>query len=122
MKNEFKYKFEKVIVQGENIQDDYDVISFENGGSINFSEKIDYNDDMKVSELYAIIDIIYKGKTLALPPKKLADGVVITSEFINAGSMYDYSTFAKEEGFESSSNKAMKKARLKNKQLKERYL
>ncbi len=115
--NEFKYKFEKVIVQGENIQDDYDVISFENGGSINFSEKIDYNDDMKVSELYAVIDVIYKGKTLALPVKKLADGVITTSEFMNAGSMFDYSIFAKKEGSESSSNKAMKKARLKNKQL-----
>ncbi|MDA3944415.1 MAG: hypothetical protein PF694_12845 [Bacteroidetes bacterium] len=88
--------FEPINFKGESVSGDGTLISYQNGGSFTYTEKIPYNPDMKVSEL-VVAPLIYNYKTAIYPTReqvmenvgyemvderKLADGVIYTSKRI----------------------------------------
>jgi tetratricopeptide (TPR) repeat protein len=75
--------FESVKVQGENVQDNFKVISYA-GGNFTYTSKVPFNEDMKVSDLVLRITATRKGTSLDFDPNKLADGVIATSTLVNA--------------------------------------
>ena len=116
--NDREFSFKEHFVQGEEAEDSYDLISYEMGGTITYTDKIAYDPDMKVSELFLATDISYKGgEEEELDAVKIADGVITTSDLVNAGSMFDYALFVENEGSSASSSEAMKKAKISNKKL-----
>jgi hypothetical protein len=75
-------EFESVSVQGEKVEANNRVISFNSGGSISYNDAVEYNDEMRVSELYVNITASQGAKSVDFDPIKIADGVVATSELI----------------------------------------
>jgi tetratricopeptide (TPR) repeat protein len=75
--------FESVKVQGENVQDNFKVISYA-GGNFSYTSKVPFTEDMKVSDLVLRITATRKGTSLDFDPNKLADGVIATSTLVNA--------------------------------------
>lgn len=71
-------EFEPVTLQGENIEANNEVIKF-SGDNFTYSAKIAFKEEMKVSELIFKSTASMKGKSVALPDVKLADGVIATS-------------------------------------------
>ncbi len=74
-------EFEKITVQGENVQDNHRVIS-RSGGSFNYDSRIDYTDALKRSELFLRVSATRRNNTEEFEPVKLADGVIATSTLI----------------------------------------
>lgn len=75
--------FESVKVQGENVQDNFKVISYA-GGNFSYTGKVPFTDEMRVSDLVLRITATRKGTSLEFDPMKLADGVIATSTLVNA--------------------------------------
>ncbi|MBZ0242114.1 MAG: hypothetical protein K8F24_02755, partial [Bacteroidales bacterium] len=88
--------FEPINFKGESVSGDGTLISYQNGGSFTYTEKVPYNENMKVSEL-VVAPLIYNYKTEIYPSResvmentghemvderKLADGVIYTSKRI----------------------------------------
>ncbi|MBL7111279.1 MAG: hypothetical protein ISS19_04995, partial [Bacteroidales bacterium] len=65
-------------LQGEAVEDNYKVISFTTGGSFKYETTFDYADDMMKSELFVKGDATVGSKKVALPPVKIADGIITT--------------------------------------------
>ena len=74
----------KITLQGENVKDNFQVIKLD-GGSFNYADKTAYKEDMRVSEFEVRIKATVGNKTQEFEPYKLADGVVSTSQLIQAG-------------------------------------
>ncbi|MDX2415677.1 MAG: hypothetical protein QNK33_10850, partial [Bacteroidales bacterium] len=70
--------FKSVNVQGENVQENNEVIRY-TGGNFTYTDKVDYVDGMMVSDLVLKVKATRKGQSLDFDPVKLADGVVATS-------------------------------------------
>ncbi|MCA1757562.1 MAG: tetratricopeptide repeat protein [Bacteroidales bacterium] len=75
--------FESVKVQGEKVQDNFKVISYE-GGNFSYSGTVPFKDEMRVSDLVLRITATRKGTSLDFDAKKLADGVIATSTLVDA--------------------------------------
>jgi hypothetical protein len=74
--------FEKVqVLQGESVQDNNKVISY-NGGDFTYTSTIPYKEDMKVSELVLRAKATRGTQSLDFDPVKLADGVIATSTLV----------------------------------------
>ena len=74
--------FEKVqVVQGESVQANNQVISY-NGGNFTYTSTIPYKDAMKVSELMLQVKAKRGTKSVDFDPVKLADGVIATSTLV----------------------------------------
>jgi len=70
--------FDVVKVQGENVQENNEVIKY-TGGNFSYSSKVDYSEEMMVSDLVLRVKATRKGQSLDFDPVKLADGVIATS-------------------------------------------
>ncbi len=70
--------FDAVKVQGENVQENNEVIRY-TGGNFSYTSKVDYVEDMMVSDLILRVKAERKGQALDFDPIKLADGVIATS-------------------------------------------
>jgi Tfp pilus assembly protein PilF len=64
------------LLQGENVKDNNQVISYENGGSYEQEVEFPYSDQLRMAKLELRVKILYKGKTIPFDqPYKLADGI-----------------------------------------------
>jgi tetratricopeptide (TPR) repeat protein len=80
---ESNFKQVDVSVQGESVQANNPVITF-NGGNFKYSSSVPYKDAMKVSELMLRVKAVRGAKSIDFDPVKLADGVIATSTLVNA--------------------------------------
>jgi tetratricopeptide (TPR) repeat protein len=65
-------------LQGEAVEDNYKVISFTSGGSLDYSDEIDFTEAMMRSELMVRGTATVKTKSVDLPAVKIADGIIST--------------------------------------------
>lgn len=79
------YKVQKL--QGEKVEDNNSVISYTDGGSFSYTDKIPYNKGMRISDLEIRVSGYKAGhpeKKLDFDPKKIADGVIATPGLVQA--------------------------------------
>jgi tetratricopeptide (TPR) repeat protein len=74
--------FKEVKVQGESVQENNQVITY-NGGNFKYTASVPYKDDMRVSQLMLRAKAVRGTKSLDFDPVKLADGVIATSTLVN---------------------------------------
>ncbi len=74
--------FNPVAVQGENVEANNKVISYNNGGSVNYKNSVAFDKAMSKSELYVKITATQGKKSVDFEPVKIADGVLATSELV----------------------------------------
>lgn len=72
------------VYQGENVAGNGIVINKKNGGNVTIKSEFDYVPEMNKSELYLRFKANIKGKAIALPEVKVADGVSSTAAFASA--------------------------------------
>ncbi len=65
-------------LQGEQVEDNFKVISYTSGGSFSYTDEVDYTPEMMRSELYVKGKATVKNKEADLPPIKIADGIITT--------------------------------------------
>jgi tetratricopeptide (TPR) repeat protein len=70
-------------LQGEQVEENNKVISYTSGGSLSYSDEIDFTPEMMRSELYVKGKATVKNKEADLPPIKIADGIIITPLLVN---------------------------------------
>ncbi len=70
--------------QGEKVSGNGIVINQATGGAITLRSEFDYTPAMKKSELYLRFLVTKKGKTIAIPDVKIADGIVATAALADA--------------------------------------
>ena len=68
-----------VTIQGENVRDNYQTISYERGGSVIVPFAFDYKPGMEQSDLYLTFTATVKGKKVNLPAIKVARGTIMTA-------------------------------------------
>lgn len=78
--------FESVKLQGENVQENNEVIRYA-GGNFSYDSKVEYTEDMMDSDLILKVKATRKGQSLDFDPIKLADGVIATSTLAEQYSM-----------------------------------
>jgi tetratricopeptide (TPR) repeat protein len=72
-------------VQGESVEANNPVIKNAEGGSFDYSDKFEYNNDMMKAELWVKADAWItkkEAKKLALTPIKIADGIIVTPKLV----------------------------------------
>ena len=69
---------EPLVLQGEDVTDNYKVIGFDGGGKASVSGSFTYEEPMMMSELYVTVSAAIKDKTADLGDVKLADGIITT--------------------------------------------
>ncbi len=79
-------QFEKVAVQGENVQANNEVISY-TGDSFTYTSSVPYDESMHKSELMLRTTGTRKGNSVDFDPIKLADGVIATSTLVGSEPM-----------------------------------
>lgn len=73
-----------VVIQGENVRANGQVVSFADGGSVVIPFNVRYQSDMAKSDLYLNFTVDQNGKLYSLPPVKVGYGVVATSTLASA--------------------------------------
>jgi len=73
--------------QGEKVRGNATTVSYDNGGYMTIPVSYDYNPEMIKSELYLAFDVKQGNKQYVLPRVKVADGVVSTAAFTDAGTV-----------------------------------
>ena len=73
-----------VIVQGENVRANGQVVSYANGGSVQVPFNTQYNPAMEQSDLYLDFQVEQGNKTYGLPRVKVGYGIVATSTLASA--------------------------------------
>ena len=68
-----------VTIQGEQIRDNYQTISYERGGNVVLPFTFTYKPGMEQSELYLTFTATIKGKKVNLPAIKVARGTIMTA-------------------------------------------
>ncbi len=68
-----------VSIQGENVRDNYQSISYERGGSVIVPFAFEYKPGMEQSDLYLTFTATVKGKKVNLPAVKVARGTIMTA-------------------------------------------
>ena len=72
-------------VQGESVEANNQMIKFDGGGSVDYSDKFEYNNDMMKAELWVKADAWItkkEAKKTALTPVKIADGIIVTPKLV----------------------------------------
>ncbi len=69
-------------LQGEKVQANNKVISYDNGGDFAYTEKFAFEESMRKSELKLKITAAKGSKSVSLPEVKLADGVIATPNLV----------------------------------------
>lgn len=86
--DEIIFKTQTII--GEKFEDNYDVISYSEGGSFSFKDTIDYKSSLRMSDLELRFQMsTQKGQSANLTTIKLADGIITTPELVMAGMSVD---------------------------------
>jgi Flp pilus assembly protein TadD len=73
-----EWRGESASFQGEEVKDNYTVVSFENGGTVSMPASFDYDPAMRKSELFLDFSVQRGKKTSTFPRVKVADGVLST--------------------------------------------
>ena len=68
-----------VTIQGENVRDNYQTISYERGGSVIVPFAFEYKPGMEQSDLYLTFTATIKGKKVNLPAIKVSRGTIMTA-------------------------------------------
>ena len=76
-----------VIIQGENVRANGQVISYDNGGTVTIPFNTEYQPAMAESDLYLDFQVDQNGKMYALPRLKVGDGVIATSTLASAATI-----------------------------------
>lgn len=74
--------FEPVTMQGEKVEANNKVISYNAGGSFSYNDATDFVEAMRKSELYVNITASKGSKSVDFDPIKIADGVIATSTMV----------------------------------------
>lgn len=69
-------------IQGESVQGNAQVIPYDKGGSITYTNSVAYNPNMRVSDLVVRIKATKGNKTVDFDPYKIANGVIATSTLV----------------------------------------
>jgi NADPH-dependent 2,4-dienoyl-CoA reductase/sulfur reductase-like enzyme len=69
-------------MQGEKVDGNAKVISYSNGGQLTFEGSVDYNDNMRVSDLIVRITASKGDNSIDFEPIKIAEGVIATSNLL----------------------------------------
>lgn len=69
-----------VTIQGENVRDNYQTISYDRGGSVILPFAFAYKPGMEQSDLYLTFTATIKGKKVNLPAIKVARGTIMTAD------------------------------------------
>ena len=77
-------QLKSITIQGEKVKGNGTSIKKKEGGSFTYSDVIDYKPDMNVSNLVVNAKVSIKKKSKELGERKLADGVIYTSERIQS--------------------------------------
>ncbi len=86
--NSVSFKTQTVI--GEKFEDNYQVISYKEGGSFSFKDTIAYDSKFRASDLKLNFQIsTQKGKSANITEVKLCDGIVTTPELVDGGMTID---------------------------------
>lgn len=75
-------KGQPAVFQGEKVEGNDQTISYKTGGSYTMKTSFDYVPEMAKSELYLEFNVKVGKKIIAIPPVKVADGVISTSELL----------------------------------------
>ncbi|MFW6310371.1 MAG: tetratricopeptide repeat protein, partial [Prolixibacteraceae bacterium] len=75
-------EFDPITVQGEKVEGNNKVVSYNTGGTFSYSNDVDYEKDMRLSDLVVNITASKGTKTVDFDPIKIADGVIATSELV----------------------------------------
>lgn len=70
--------------QGEKVKGNSQVIPQKEGANVTMKSSFNYKPEMKKSELYLTFDAKIKNKTVKLPDVKIGEGVIATSELVDA--------------------------------------
>lgn len=71
-------------LQGQDVQDNHQVISYDAGGSVSHDIEFEYKDEMLKSDLELRFVIVYKDKEIAFDePHKIGVGVIATSKLVD---------------------------------------
>ena len=73
-----------VVIQGENVRANGQVVSYTNGGTVNIPFSVLYQTEMAKSDLYLDFSVDQNGKLYALPRVKVGYGVISTSTLASA--------------------------------------
>ena len=76
-----------VVLQGENVRANGQVVSYNNGGSVQIPFNTEYQPGMAQSNLYLDFQVDQNGKLYSLPRVKVGEGVIATSTLANAGTV-----------------------------------
>ncbi|HCC70611.1 MAG TPA: hypothetical protein DEQ09_05600 [Bacteroidales bacterium] len=79
-------QFDKVTLQGENVQANNEVIT-NAGDNFTYNSSVPFEESMRKSELMLRVTATRKGKSLDFDPVKLADGVIATSTLVGTDPM-----------------------------------
>lgn len=69
-------------LQGESVDGNAKVISYANGGQFTYEGTVDYNENMRVSDLVVRVTATRGGTSLDFEPVKIAEGVISTSQLL----------------------------------------
>ena len=73
-----------VILQGENVRANGQVVSYNNGGTVQIPFNTEYKPEMEISDLYLSFSVDQNGKMYELPRVKVGYGVIATSTLASA--------------------------------------
>ncbi len=86
--DEILFKTQTII--GEKFEDNYEQISYKEGGSFSFQDTIIYDSKFRASDLNLKFQIsTQKGKSADITEIKLADGIITTPELVDGGMTID---------------------------------
>ncbi len=76
-----------VVLQGENVRANGQVVSYSNGGTVQIPFNTEYKPEMAESNLYLDFQVDQNGKLYGLPSVKVGDGVIATSTLASAATV-----------------------------------
>jgi Flp pilus assembly protein TadD len=83
-------ELKKMVFQGEKVKDNFQKISYENGGTFSMKDNVPYVNEMREATLVLKLKGTYKGKSEDLGEvKKLADGTTDTPRLVEKGLQVD---------------------------------
>ena len=77
-----------VVIQGENVRANGQVVSYNNGGTVQVPFNTQYNPEMAESDLYLDFQVDQNGKLYGLPRVKVGYGIIATSTLASAETIH----------------------------------
>ncbi|NPA44101.1 MAG: tetratricopeptide repeat protein [Chlorobi bacterium] len=85
-----KVDFKTQTIIGEKFEDNYQTISYKEGGTFSFKDTLDYDAKFRASDLKLSFQIsTQNGKSANVTEVKLADGIITTPELVDGGMTID---------------------------------